>query len=456
MPLLRRRKTDTTPTLHAPDGATWRIAGPAAEDPDYLACFHRAGFTEASASDEATHVVLSVEPPEQRKGPQAFLDALRDQHGSINTQPVRLHHPAVAAGLSPLPDLGAWAVNGYPGAGNMVLQGLLNEIDHLRGPIQAPAEPRPLLAWSRDFGAVIDAWVRQFLQQLNHPVEDFVISPGNLGQCSVRVVFRSGATLLLNHLPQADFLGKNYGAHCPWTDEAAAFFPRFGYRRVYHVVRDPIAIMASNAAKTVRPLEHALHDEAWFRGVARQMARYLGQADAQREAYTLIRYEDVITRPVEVIHQLAKDAGVQLDDAGAQTIWDKVGFKPITPAGTEHLFDPTADKTRHYRRRHLEIMREVGLDRWFESYGYTMPEAGALPDGDLEPPTQVEKVPSTLYGRVDPRKMHEVRDPDLPLWIRASDPDLLQEAHTLIRDTWLCRMMETLSDDFGKLALPGQ
>lgn len=398
------------------------------------------------------HVLLPTEAPDDDPDADRFLDLLARQHDDYPRR-AALHHPAVAVGMTDLPDTGCWAVTGYPGAGNMVLQSVLNEIDALRTCVARPPELDTLGPWAQHHEKAVQGWVRRLTEQLGRPLEQSVVSPGNLGQASVRMTFTDGHALILNHLPYAGFVGRNFGAHTPWTTEASRFFHRFGYRRVYLAVRNPIAMIASNAAKTVRPLEHALHDEAWFRDTTGQMVQYLEQADAQRGAFTVVRYEDLTQTPVPTIQQLGRDAQLDLSDAQAAAIWDKVGFKPVTDAGAEHLFDPTADKTQHYSRRHLAVMREEGLDRWFEPFGYALPDPASLPHDGMQPVGDAEKTPSALYGRIDPRSMHEVRDPTLPLWVRSTDPALAEQAQQQIAGTWLRRIFGTLDDHFGKLAL---
>ncbi len=453
MPDAERLFTDTA-------GDLWRFHGSEAAFQHTRPLIDRAALTPVSThegNEPTAHVLLCVPSPAEDT-PADYVNRLRQLHRQLPRGAV-VRHPAALVGLTGIPAGQRWAVTGYPGAGNMVLQGVLQKIDTLRPEPPADPQTREAFELGQHHKAVVNEVVSRLLHTIrrrgSRQLEDFVIGPGHLGQCSIRATFADQTVLLMNHLPYAGFIGHDYGAHARWTREAAAFYRRFGYRRVYHAVRDPLAVLCSNAAKTVRPLEHALHDPAWFEPTAKQLAAYFDAAqavlDKTPDAFKLVRYEDLTGHPHETIQKLGRDAGLDLTNAQADDIWDQVGFKSLTPAGDEHLFNPTADKRPHYRAAHLGMMEHAGLTPWFDRLGYTTPTAGDLPDGPLAPTPTPDKVPSALYGRIDPRAMHECRDPDLPLWIRSNDPKLPHRVAQTLRSSYLGRVMTSLGDAYGRL-----
>ncbi len=450
-------------------GDRWRILGTTREIKVYLPLLDAARFTPATGvqPDET----LGDDGLPQPRGVVLLDNLARDDAPDADyvqrfaqlaeTLPphVALRHPAFIAGLTGVPDTGRWAVTGYPGSGNIVLQAVLEQLD-LRRP------PRPPLriacetaAWGEHQGhfmhRVIETLLADMELSTEHQAEDFVIAPGNLGSCSIRITLVGGGSMFINYLPHAAFIGNNFGAHIRWCEPAVRFFDHFGFRRIYLAVRNPIAVLASNAAKTARPLESALHDPAWFRSATRELSGYIEAALTCPDAYRTVRYEDLTNQPRETIQQLARDADFEISDADADAIWDRVGFKSLTPAGKEHLFNPRADKRPHFRAAHLDMMDDAGLDPAFTAFGYERPTADQLPPGDLQEPPPVEQTPSALYRRVDTRDLCEVIDEDLPLWVRADKPGLAEWVIDRFQNDWHRRLLYALGNGYGNLSLRG-
>ncbi|MEM8782830.1 MAG: hypothetical protein AAGE65_08220 [Planctomycetota bacterium] len=465
-----------TEAWRSPDGQRWQSIGTAGEHTAARPVLDAAGFhpdppapNHGAPPDAILLLNGTADPPAYAA--DRFLKALAWLHARTPAH-VPVRHPAVlAANLAPrFADL--YAVTGYPGTGNVVLTRVLGKIEEHRAAQPAPDDHpawQQAQRYAQHHAKLMHAAAQGLLAvaaaATHHAVEEFVLAPGHLGQCSVRATLRSltasrrdeapPTVFLLNHLPHAGFLNRPYGAHSRWTDEAASFFPAFGYRRVYLAVRDPLAVLCSNAAKTVRPLEHALHDPDWFRPIAGQIADYHADAQNHRHAHRVVRYEDLTQQPRSTIQRLGRDAGVELTDAQADAIWQQVGFKSLTPAGDEHLFNPTADKRPHFRPVHARWMAEAKLDAAFADHGYAVPQAHDFPDQPLEPPqSQIDKRPSALYGRIDPRTMHAARDADLQLWLRSSEPALPDAFLDAFKSTWRVRLLETLGPRFGQLQLP--
>ncbi|MEM1445129.1 MAG: sulfotransferase domain-containing protein [Planctomycetota bacterium] len=467
---------DRSQMWRSASGQFWRVVGNAPEHDAAYAVLQSAGFAEDTPSPSSRQaeavLLLSGTNESTPQAAERFLDALAKLHAEIPAD-TPIHHPAVlAANLAPR-YADQWAVTGYPGTGNIVLQGVLTKIEALREANATnadQAEWQHVRRYADHHAAVTRVAIEQLLatagQTTGHTLDKLVLAPGHLGQCSVRATLKqtqrqatNETTFLLNHLPYAGFLGHPYGAHSRWNDEAAAFFPAFGYRRVYLAVRDPLAVLCSNAAKTVRPLEQALHDHDWFHPTAAQIAEYHADAKAvlqtHPEAYRVVRYEDLTKHPRSTIQQLGRDAGLELTDEQADDIWEQVGFKSLTPAGEEHLFNPTADKRPHFRPIHSDWMRDANLDAAFTDHGYAVPKPNEFPDEALEQrDTQVNKRPSALYGRIDHRSMHSIRHRPLQLWIRSNEQTLAEAFLAALEGSHHLRLLAALDDRFGKLHLP--
>ncbi len=471
---LPRLKRETTADFRSKAGDRWRCVGTPHEIEIHRPILERAGFTDAGETepDEA----IGDDGLPAPRGVIPLDDFARDDTPSPEyvdrfialaselPEDVALRHPAFLVGLTGFPDRGRWAVTGYPGCGNVVLQRTIEQIDLLRPPREVDRAAEEAAALGRHHGRfmyrAIEALLADAALSTGHEADEFVIAPGNLGSCSIRITLAKDDTgvdgsMFINYLPYSGFLGDNFGAHSRWCEPAVQFFRHFGYRRVYLAVRNPVSVLASNAAKTVRPLEHALHDPDWFRMATRELSGYVEAALTCPDAYRVVRYEDLITKPRGTIQRLALDDDFKVSDADADAIWERIGFKSLTPAGDEHLFDPRSDKRPYFRAEHLQMMNDAGLWPAFTTYGYDIPTAGELGPGELQPPPPVEQTPSALYRRVDTRDLCQVIDEDLPVWVRADRPGLAEWVVERFRDDWPKRLLYALGTGFGDLTLRG-
>ncbi|MEM9753191.1 MAG: hypothetical protein AAF916_07370 [Planctomycetota bacterium] len=378
--------------------------------------------------------------------------SLRDQHSDVD-----ILHPAARAKWLDLPDTGRFAVTGFAGHGNMLLHALLSALDeHALGPEASRAVPDELEALKYDAAHHGQA-LQHALTQLHYRIaeqrgttvkQSTVTGSDRVDAAASRVTFADGQTLLVEGVPYAGFVLNDYGAHVPWDADAVRFFEQTGYRRVYCVVREPLAGIASNAAKTLRPCEPVLHHPAWLDHCATTMADFLQQVDQHREHFRLVRFEDILNQPVPTLHRLARDAGYELTDEEAKAIWGLVGFKPLTPAGREHLVDPLGDKHRLFRRSKYPQLEATGIFRWFEPFGYDLPNPNNLPDEALIPLTDdlVKSTPSLLYGRPDPTRLIHRPLPELRLDLRATDEGLAEVAAACVQDAAFVAMLRSLGD----------
>ncbi|MEM1445128.1 MAG: hypothetical protein AAGF84_03675 [Planctomycetota bacterium] len=452
-PRTRLRHDQATPT------ELWGPLTAQAEERSELA---RAGFTIEDANP------INDEP----LPPQAFLAlhaktptqvfsravaALRTHQRQAGRRPTDVLHPVARAAWLNLPDTGRFAVTGFAGHGNMLLHALLTALDeHALGPEAErdfPQEYEPLRYDAAHHGQALRHVLMELHQRIaedrNTAVRDYIVSGSDrVDAAADRVEFDDGHTLLIEGIPYAGFVAEDYGAHIPWDDDTVRFFTQTGFRRVYCVVREPLAGIASNASKTLRPCEPVLHHPAWLEQCASTMAEFLAQVNDHRSHFRLVHFERVLEEPIATLHRLADDAGYALSDEQAQGIWDRVGFKPLTPAGREHLVDPLGDKHRLFRRSQYAQLESTGLLDWFEPFGYETPNPKQLPDEPTVPLTDdlIRNTPSLLYGRPDPTKLIHRPLPDLRLDLRATDEALADVAASHVQDDAFVAMLRCLGD----------
>ncbi len=448
--------------LQHDSGTRVRLRGDPADQLHWSAHLNGAGFRllpyGVSGGDTSNGDIIAYSPGTP---PAVFYRALEPLR-KTTPDGTDLLHPVARAGFTGLPDTGRFAVTGYSGHGNMVVQALLRAIDDtVLGPDEKrsrPAAVEQLRIDADHHSQALRAACTELFQTVAHELgtgfRDYVVAPGQAADCTVRARFENGETLVLGGVPYAGFVGHDFGAHSFWDERVARFFDRFGYRWVYLVVRDPLAGLASNAAKTTRPLERVLHDKAWFEQAARETAEYLEAADPFRDRFTLLRFEDLLREPVSTITRLAEHAGYELTESQAKDIWDRVGFKPVTDAGVEHLVDPLADKRKHFRRAHLALMDGVGLTPWFERFGYTPPKPDDLEDAPLNPERanaadEKTATPSTLYGRLNPVTLTHRTLENQRVLIRATSPGLADAIQRVLPRHPFALFLRTLGDAFS-------
>ncbi|MEM8782831.1 MAG: hypothetical protein AAGE65_08225 [Planctomycetota bacterium] len=437
------------------------LLGPRSAQTELLPHFEGAGYTPTPETAGAPLPAESYLAFHERTPSPVFARAAaslrRQLPPSPDGRPRDVLHPVARATWMDLPDTGRFAVTGFSGHGNMLMHALLAALDeHALGPDKF--RPRPERVERLRFDADHHGHVlRHAVEQLARRVADargttlisYSISGSNrVDAAAARLGFEDRHTLLIEGLPYSGFVGRDYGAHIPWDQDTVGFFRQHGFRRVYCVVREPLAGIASNAAKTLRPCEPILHHPAWLEQCARTTAGFLEQVHAHRERFRLVRFEDLLQRPIESLRRFAKDAGRRLSTQDAQAIWDRVGFKPLTPAGREHLVDPLADKHRLFRRSLYPQLQATGVFDWFKPFGYTPPGPDQLPDQPTVPLTEqlIRTTPSLLYGRPDPTQLFLLRVPHRRLDFRATDEALARLGAELAEDPDFLAAARTLGD----------
>ena len=358
----------------------------------------------------------------------------------------RRAHP-LAEFRAPLPAHDRWAVLGPVGAGNMLLQAVLRGLT----PEDATPQGEPRVTdeavrrAADDQAAVLTRWCRDRCAAagLNLTTGGYTLSPGRGARAVLRVDIAAAAgPIVVRGLPWAGFIGNPYGSHAAPDGDMAAFLDRFGYRRVFLICRDPLATLASEAAKTAGGNAGLarLRDAAWLSAAGERLARYLAAAGAfaaeppPEAAVVRVRFERLLNDPAREIRRIAAALDRPCDEATAESLWKRVGHRSLTPAGRSHYRDPLADKRRLFRPADVERLSAAGLDdQAFAAAGAEPPSPDELAPNDPSAPTAPDEsdasdeLPTStdrLYGQLRWEQLHHRFHPSSGMTVSASDPAL--------------------------------
>lgn len=150
-------------------------------------------------------------------------------------------------------------------------------------------------------------------------------------------------------------------------------------------------------------------DLEFFAGLARFLAGYFEEFMAVRDRYILMRWEDLIERPVPTILRLAGESGVEMTEAYAAGIWRKLDHVNLTQAH-KHNFRAGHGVVGGWRNwitnHHLRMVRDHGLERHMLALGY----------GKIEPLDEARYTPfqQKVSACIDAGRVHtDFFDPDL-------------------------------------------
>jgi hypothetical protein len=141
-----------------------------------------------------------------------------------------------------------------------------------------------------------------------------------------------------------------------------------------------------------------------------------------------VRFERLLTNPAHEISRCAQFLNVSIDEQSCEEMWNVVGMKALTPAGTEHFFDPHTDKTQHLSREILVTLKRYGVQEVCERYGFPWPSANSLAETNKPADANMIRV-SPLYGV----GMSSVKTELMPgITCESNDPDFLRAAVDLL------------------------
>lgn len=111
----------------------------------------------------------------------------------------------------------------------------------------------------------------------------------------------------------------------------------------------------------------------FFEGLVKFYAKYFEQFMAVRESYIVMRWEDLIDRPVPTIVGLGRAADLPVSEDHAAEIWRRLDHVNLT-GNHKHNYRRGKGKVGDWKNwitnRHLEIIRSHGFDPHMEALGY--------------------------------------------------------------------------------------
>lgn len=114
-------------------------------------------------------------------------------------------------------------------------------------------------------------------------------------------------------------------------------------------------------------------DLDFFEGLVRFLKGYLDEFSAVADRYIVMRWEDLIQRPVPTIERLAFESGIPLPEGFAAGIWKKLDHVNLTQSH-KHNFRAgkgiVGDWKHWITNEHLEMIRAHGIEPHMEALGY--------------------------------------------------------------------------------------
>jgi hypothetical protein len=166
-----------------------------------------------------------------------------------------------------------------------------------------------------------------------------------------------------------------------------------GYKR-FGTVRNPIGIINSSCF-SLNPLAseyiqrflpnvdevtlrenlaiYKLTDRDFFQGLIDFQKTYWNEFAEVASRYHLMRWEDLMNKPVPTIQQLAEACGLDLTRTAAANIWERMANKNLT-LDHKHNTRPGGGQVGRWKsclvNEHLEMIHDSGLSTYLEQFGY--------------------------------------------------------------------------------------
>lgn len=276
---------------------------------------------------------------------------------------------------------------GFPGSGNVLVQSILIR---LLPKFQHHITSIPFV------GTLItdhqSTWKMLLQSGLNVRSEDIIFLPQDLNHISVRITCEDGRFLDLYDLVNPHWhTALIVPSHVlPTIKETQEWMGRGGL--VVIVLRNPLDIIVSCAAKLLQPPGRLIGELAWFRRAVKSVVEYIDHIHSLPGEKLFVCYEDLLQRPHAQISRLANFFGVKMTLNELNVLWSDVGLKELVPfqgfnRTKNHFYQPGSGKWMQYLDiRHAEIVEEEGLDNRMRSIGYSFEIKSFKTNFELEPP----------------------------------------------------------------------
>jgi hypothetical protein len=264
---------------------------------------------------------------------------------------------------------GRVVAGGFPGSGNGVLQAIMERLMGLA--------PRLWGGKEHLMGFLSGHHLQRLTDQLTSTLQDAGVAvnftyPAPLYWNKLTLQIGTGEE---EHAVFADVPGRPHlqsdihRTHQVIDQHSVDYYHRSGFEFIV-AIRHPLDILVSAAKKIAGSPEPVLRDREWFRDLAAALLRYCQALEDNRQRLNLMRYEDLLARPVELIHRVAEILQVPCSQEQAVQMWGNVGFK-LLHFNPKHLWKPGEGKWRKYfDAENLDIVRDLGFADILAAQGY--------------------------------------------------------------------------------------
>jgi hypothetical protein len=150
--------------------------------------------------------------------------------------------------------------------------------------------------------------------------------------------------------------------------DAERIFSDLPDAHVVHVVRNPLACYSETK---YRPFPLSLRRYVWTWNIVQYKA--LVYRDRYPGKFTIIRYEDLISKKKEVMDTVCKTLGISFDESLMYTSWNGERLEDIYPWGTIHTADLEEQNARIKELGGEEVSEAKLISRHFATtLGYDL------------------------------------------------------------------------------------
>ncbi len=326
---------------------------------------------------------------------------IREVSGGSRT----LLHPVVLAHvLRPPPYRKRVTLFGFPGAGNILAKHLLAELWG-RIDLSPPPSVERAAAFAEHYYVSTAILAHHVLRDLT-PV-GLELTPLEFPTLDLSLALPGDEYARVRHVPcnlhLSSFFNHTHGIP---TGPAVDEWTRLGTFCVA-VVRHPCETILSWASKFMRPPTPVLDRAGFFRETALQLASWHRQLIDNEDRFLILRYEDLAARRRRPLRALAERLGVCLRSQEIDSLYGRFLNRNLEPTVTPgHFYRGGSDKwKRYFLRRHMCQLRDAGVDRIFQRWGYDLTPSemstSATPRDQGKPSGQTRLPLNLLYGLQD-------------------------------------------------------
>lgn len=354
------------------------IYGWAAQDQDFLSLLQNKiqplsedEFLEIIKQDDIEIIAGSYGLRERNY----FIKTLLNCRNKLNIQkPIK--HPASLIDRLPVRSNG-YICTGYQGSGNMVAQKILEELTK-----NTPIENDKLTDIAKNYAVSYWFTIQNLIEKYLY---DFGLwhSDGSPAKEKYGVMYFNllNYVYIISGFTMHGWMMNSciLGSHESATRSAIDFYNKIN-KRFVSVIRDPLDIIISCARKytveygddkQTHSVKWLIDQENWFCDILYSIKQYFTDFNQNRESILLIKYEDVITSPVETIKNIAFNINIEITTETAEHIWNNHIKEKKLSKDKGHLWDPRQYKWVEYIPvEYKDILEKSGIIELANNFGY--------------------------------------------------------------------------------------